>query len=172
MAFSHAHVFRIDTFNAEFRESHSHIYRRESSAHGFNPIQILRDARAVEATDTSRMAAYAPRCKLGSGTKVIQDIFSWINADGVDRKGGMRCPMLWFQGPAGGKTCIMREVVSRCEEMGLLTASYFFSTKVAGLDNDGPPGPVATIAYQLYTQSHVLEDLDLDQKDNYRRRRT
>ncbi|TEB30953.1 hypothetical protein FA13DRAFT_1792074 [Coprinellus micaceus] len=120
-----------------------------------DPMQLLRDARAVEATHTSKTAAYAPKCRPGSRAKVIQDIMDWITTDSARiSPASTTTSILWFHGPAGGgKTCIMREVVSRCEKLGLLTASHFFSTRVAGLDNETPF--VATIASQFATTADM-----------------
>lgn len=137
MAFAHSHGFSIDTFNAE-SHSHTHFHSRPPP----DPMQILRKSRAVEATHISRTAAYAPKCKPGTRAKVIKDMGDWVGKEGVET------PILWFQGPAGGgKTCIMREVVAQCEKQGFIAATYFFSTRVAGLNHEGPF--IGTIAHQL-----------------------
>ncbi|TEB30956.1 hypothetical protein FA13DRAFT_505578 [Coprinellus micaceus] len=122
-------------------------------------MQLLRNAQAVEATHTSTTAAYAPKCKPGSRAKVIQDIMDWIATNtGQTSPAGAATSILWFQGPAGGgKTCIMREVVGRCEKLGLLTASYFFSTRAAGLNNEALF--VATIACQLARTSTIRAEM-------------
>ncbi|TEB22868.1 hypothetical protein FA13DRAFT_1670464 [Coprinellus micaceus] len=133
---------------------------------------ILNEARAVEAPHTSRTAEYAPKCKPGSRALVIQDILDCLatieeedevgrGGRGRRRRGGGRDirddgaddatpikSILWFHGPAGGgKTCIMREVSTRLQRLGRLAGSYFFSSRVGGLDSERPF--VATIAHQL-----------------------
>ncbi|TEB30942.1 hypothetical protein FA13DRAFT_1688564 [Coprinellus micaceus] len=146
MAFTQAHGFKFDTLNIDHHEhSHSHTHMHHPTptlALPLDPMQLLRDARAIEATHTSTTAAYAPKCRPGSRTKVIQDVMDWITTSTVRMSpSGSQTSILWFHGPAGGgKTCIMRE------KMGLLTASYFFSTGAAGLDNE--TSFVATIAWQ------------------------
>ena len=155
MAFREAHGFKIRTVNID---QHHHHYDHTPLPYS-DPMQLLRDAQAVEATHTSTTAAYAPKCKPGSRAKVIQDIMDWIAANTSQTSpAGAPTSILWFQGPAGGgKTCIIREVVTRCEKLGLLTASYFFSTRVAGLNNETPF--VATIASQLARTSAIREEM-------------
>jgi len=96
----------------------------------------------MEATHKSATAAYAPKCTPGTREQIIQDIIDWA------LKNDLSEPILWVPGAAGGgKTCILREVAERCEKGGVLAASYFFSTRVANLDNAKPF--VFTIAQQL-----------------------
>lgn len=155
MAFREAHGFKIRTVNID-QHHHHHNYRPLSLS---DPMQLLRDAQAVEASHTSTTAAYAPKCKPGSRAKVIQDIMDWIATNTCQTSpAGAPTSILWFHGPAGGgKTCIMREVVACCEKLGLLPASYFFSTRVAGLDNETPF--VATIACQLARTSTIRAEM-------------
>ncbi|KAJ3525953.1 hypothetical protein NMY22_g10363 [Coprinellus aureogranulatus] len=160
MAFYKAHDFSIETATINSKTyngvTHTHYQGRTM---GSDPMRILSAARAVEATHTSRTASYAPKCKPGSRARVIQDIMTWINNEGTvtsSKQGAVRTSILWFQGPAGGgKTCIMREVVSRCVKRGILGASYFFSSRVRGLDNEGPF--VATIVHQLIARAPALK---------------
>ncbi|TFK17403.1 hypothetical protein FA15DRAFT_676077 [Coprinopsis marcescibilis] len=111
-----------------------------------DPMQKLRSFCNVEAMHDSETAAYAPRCKPGTRTTILGDIMSWTSSSSNGPRGFLH--LLWLSGPAGGgKTCIQREIVQRCEEEGILAASYFFSTRVSGLDTASPF--VATIVLQL-----------------------
>ncbi|TFK22790.1 hypothetical protein FA15DRAFT_671123 [Coprinopsis marcescibilis] len=127
------------------------------------PMDTLRRHCAFQATHESETAAYAPRCKQGTRMTVLEDIMGWTTGV-VDETAHLS--MLWLAGPAGGgKTCIQRDVVQRCEERGILAASYFFSTRVPGLDHAGPF--VATIAYQLCTsipalKPHIEQEIQFD----------
>ncbi|KAJ3528851.1 hypothetical protein NMY22_g9244 [Coprinellus aureogranulatus] len=145
MAFQNAHHFVIDTFNAH---NYSTVVHLPPSS---DPLSTLHAARAVEATHTSKTASYAPKCKPGTRVKVTQDIVDWAVAVSVAASINPQArstSILWFQGPAGaGKTCIMREVASRLNKMGLLGATYFFSNRVEGLSAESPF--VATVAHQL-----------------------
>ena len=110
MAFAQAHGFKIGTVNVDQHHHYGHLPLVPPS----DPMQLLRDARAVEATHTSKTAAYAPKCRPGSRAKVTQDIMNWITTDSARiSSAGTPTSILWFHGPAGGgKTCIMREVVA------------------------------------------------------------
>ncbi|KAJ3516048.1 hypothetical protein NMY22_g14297 [Coprinellus aureogranulatus] len=147
MAFRNARNFTIDAFHSTINH-HASYYPPPSR----DPIAILDAARAVEATHTSRTAAYAPKCKPGTRVKIIQDIVAWaewmahapVPADPKSKPASM----LWFQGPAGGgKTCIMREVSTCLSKAGLLAGTYFFSSRVAGLSTESPF--IATVVHQL-----------------------
>ncbi|KAJ3534687.1 hypothetical protein NMY22_g6815 [Coprinellus aureogranulatus] len=147
MAFRNARNFTIDAFHSTINH-HASYYPPPSR----DPIAILDAARAVEATHTSRTAAYAPKCKPGTRVKIIQDIVAWaewmahapVPADPKSKPASM----LWFQGPAGGgKTCIMREVSTCLSKAGLLAGTYFFSSRVAGLSTELPF--IATVVHQL-----------------------
>ncbi|KAF6760446.1 hypothetical protein DFP72DRAFT_882211 [Ephemerocybe angulata] len=131
----------------------------------FDNMKVLLELGAIapEATHLSKTAAYAPKCKPGSRLEIIRDIQDWVtgacamgNASGSDSQS-----ILWFQGPAGaGKTCIMREVVDWSRNSQYLAASYFFSSRIPGLDKEDPF--VMTVAHQLTTsipptEAHFLE---------------
>ncbi|KAF5339845.1 hypothetical protein D9611_009162 [Ephemerocybe angulata] len=148
MAFQNASQFSIGnaTFSAD-----THNVTVVQQPVFVDPMKILHDNRAVEATHTSTTAAYAPKCKPGSREQVIQDITSWAREPKQ-----VASHILWFQGPAGGgKTCIMREVALRLQETGTLAASYFFSTRVTGLDTERPF--MATIVHQLLGTENLTE---------------
>ena len=103
-------------------------------------IQALSRARAIEATDISNVAAYAPRCSPGSRTRTLQDIMAWIQTPTTS--------ILWISGVAGaGKTCVMREVVKRCRDAGFITWTYFFNFRHARLTIEQPF--VATLVWQM-----------------------
>lgn len=158
MSFYKARDFSIGTatFNANTFSGGTHIHYH-GQAMGSDPMKILSDARAVEATHTSKAASYAPKCKPGSRALIIQDVTDWITSGGAGKEAGApTMSILWFQGPAGGgKTCIMREVVARCVKLGILAASYFFSSRIPRLDNEEPF--IATILYQLAAKSPALK---------------
>src|SRR5687767_4781419 len=112
-------------------------------------MALLFDKSAMEATQDSPTAAYAPKLMPGTRAKVINDIMAWIAHQGQSSKTpAPQTSILWFSGPAGaGKTCIQREVAKRSQERGMLVISYFFSTRVPNLDNSIPF--VFTITQQL-----------------------
>ncbi|TFK22876.1 hypothetical protein FA15DRAFT_757671 [Coprinopsis marcescibilis] len=129
------------------------------------PMDKLRRKAVLEATHESSTVAYAPRCKAGTRKTILGEMVGWIS--GTNRSSlCVRQRMLWLSGPAGGgKTCIQRELVDRCEELGILAASYFFSTRLARLDESAPF--VATIALQLCSsipdiQSLVVAEIEHD----------
>ncbi|RXW13046.1 hypothetical protein EST38_g12808 [Candolleomyces aberdarensis] len=131
--FNNAHHLNIEEAHFNIVGSPS-IDRRATDA--------LDNARAIEATHTSNTASYAPKCKPGTREQILDHIMDWV----VDEEA---TSMLWFQGPAGGgKTCIMREVATRCVGADCFAAAYFFSTRV-GLDSELPF--VATIVHQFIT---------------------
>ncbi|EAU83555.2 hypothetical protein CC1G_04811 [Coprinopsis cinerea okayama7 len=108
-----------------------------------DPIATLLGHSAVEATHESSTATFAPKCMPGTRTQVINDIINWIPSGDTSNKA-----ILWFSGPAGGgKTCIQREVAKQALEEGVLSGSYFFSTRIGGLDNEQPF--VATLVAQF-----------------------
>ncbi|TFK26917.1 hypothetical protein FA15DRAFT_666863 [Coprinopsis marcescibilis] len=117
-----------------------------------DPMDSLHRHFAIEATHDSETAAYAPRCKPGTRVTVLTDIMGWVGSKpSISNSASIRpSALLWLSGPAGGgKTCIQREVVTRCQEQGILAASYFFSSRLKGLD--GSRQFVSTIALQLCT---------------------
>ncbi|KAJ2911741.1 hypothetical protein MD484_g8670, partial [Candolleomyces efflorescens] len=119
-------------------------------------LEILHGHRAIEACHTSKTAAEAPKCKPGTRGKAIGDLIDWAK-ECVNDPSSSGKSVLWLRGPAGsGKTCIMRVVARICHEHGVLVGDYFFSTRVAGLDNDTPF--VATILFQLITVFPALGD--------------
>ena len=106
--------------------------------------KIIAEHRAIEATHNATTAEYAPKCNPKTRLQVVGDLVRLVTADPETSK-----LMFWFNGPAGaGKTCIMRELVNRCEACsGTMVMSYFFSTRVHDLDHSKPF--VATLAHQL-----------------------
>ncbi|TFK24249.1 hypothetical protein FA15DRAFT_669792 [Coprinopsis marcescibilis] len=118
-----------------------------------NPtMRFLLSHCAIEATHDSETAAYAPRCKEGTRTDILHSIMGFVFS------GFQSATTLWLSGPAGGgKTCIQREVVKRCMDRGVLAASYFFSTRVEGLDSTRPFA--TTIALQLSSTIPGLQTL-------------
>ncbi|KAF6760477.1 hypothetical protein DFP72DRAFT_882294 [Ephemerocybe angulata] len=130
-----------------------------------DPMSLLREAREVEATHTSKTAVYAPKCKPGSREQIIGDIVGWVQMACSAQGYVPPRSLLWFQGPAGGgKTCIMREVAGRCQQQGLLAATYFFSTRVPGLNREDPF--VATVVYQLTSSMPNLKPSILEAISN------
>ena len=123
-----------------------------------DPFQILCKARAIEATEISNVAAYAPKCSPGSRTKTLTDIMAWVDAP--------TSAILWISGIAGaGKTCVMREVVNRCREAGLVTWTYFFNFRHPRLIIEQPF--VATLVSQMIVtipqlRPFVLQSIDED----------
>ncbi|KAJ2919449.1 hypothetical protein MD484_g968, partial [Candolleomyces efflorescens] len=119
-------------------------------------LQILLKNRATEATHTSKTAESAPKCKEGTRVRAITDIINWAD-DVLDSPDSPAKSVLLLRGPAGaGKTCILREVTSRCQEKKSLVGDYFFSTRVPGLDNDA--AFVATITSHLIKTIPELHD--------------
>jgi len=63
-----------------------------------------------------------PKCHENTRVAVINKIMDWVMGK-IDTD----TFFLWLYGPAGcGKTAIARTVAERCEELGLLLASFFF----------------------------------------------
>jgi hypothetical protein len=121
----------------------------QSPAPIVDPLDILHQHRALEASHTSNTAANAPKCKPGTRIRAIGDLTAWVKEHAADPSSSVQ-PVLWLRGPAGsGKTCIMRKVAHICGQDGVWVGDYFFSTRVPGLDDAGPF--VATIVSNLIT---------------------
>lgn len=152
MAFTNSHHFGIQTANI--------ITMMRLPGNRMDPMGILHQARAVEATHTSTTASYAPKCKAGTRVQIITDIMDWVESATSEDPSPEPTSILWFSGPAGaGKTCIMWEVVKQCQKAGLLVWSYFFSARITGLDIERPL--VATIVHQLTNTIPALKPLVL-----------
>ena len=142
------HQFNIST--AEFNTYNIKSIQNE-------PYQVLCRARAIEATDISNVAVYAPKCSPGSRTKTLDDIMAWVHSP--------TSAILWISGIAGaGKTCVMREVVKRCHEAGLVTWTYFFNFRHPRLQIEQPF--VATLVSQMIDTIPPLRPVVLQALEN------
>ncbi|KAJ2919937.1 hypothetical protein MD484_g413, partial [Candolleomyces efflorescens] len=143
--FTNAHDFNIQ--DAQFITHQTTFVQSPASI--LEPLEVLHNHRALEASHISKTAASAPKCKPGTRVKAIADLTAWAKELASDPNSSEHS-MLWLRGPAGsGKTCIMREVTHNCLKDGLLAGDYFFSTRVPGLDDEAPF--VATIVSHLIT---------------------
>jgi len=120
--------------------AHIHVQVEQSTT----PEVVIDKNRAIEATHKSTTAEYAPKCNPKTRLQVISDLVHLVTAEVETSKS-----VFWFNGPAGaGKTCIMRELINRCEALPeTMVMSYFFSTLVPELDDSKPF--IATLAHQL-----------------------
>ncbi|KAJ2915829.1 hypothetical protein MD484_g4600, partial [Candolleomyces efflorescens] len=110
-------------------------------------LLILHKNRALEACHTSKTSLNAAKCKEGTQVEVIEDMTTWAD-DVLDDPDPPPESILWLRGPAGGgKTCILRTVADIYYGNQSLAGVYFFSTRVAGLDNEAPF--IATLASYL-----------------------
>ncbi|KAJ2935157.1 hypothetical protein H1R20_g1903, partial [Candolleomyces eurysporus] len=134
MAFAHARDFTIGE-NAQFNviENQTNIYRSDNRLIGTNvvldildPFKDLLGHCAIEATQDSVTASYAPTCHPDTRKAVTNDITAWAVDDPTHPRA---VSITWLSGPAGaGKSCIQRKVVEICQDKGVFAASFFFST--------------------------------------------
>lgn len=90
----------------------------------------------------------------GTREDVIEEILGWVEDDG-------RRQMCWLEAPAGsGKSTIAQTIAERCEEAGILAASFFFSRKVH--DQSSTDRFFPTIAFQLLKSTPDLKPLILE----------
>ncbi|TFK22820.1 hypothetical protein FA15DRAFT_671150 [Coprinopsis marcescibilis] len=158
-AFDGAHNFSLSNVDV-LVVGRDHVMNNNHYHASTDPMSLLRDHCAIDATHDSEIAAYAPRCKPGTRQTVLRDIMSWATSTPSNRLHPYA--LLWFSGPAGGgKSCIQREVVDCCKAQGRLAASYFFSTRISGLDDCRRF--VATIALQLCMSTVGLQRLVEDE---------
>ncbi|KAF9053286.1 hypothetical protein BJ165DRAFT_852698 [Panaeolus papilionaceus] len=81
------------------------------------------------------------KCHPGTRTAILQVLFDFANDS--------EHPFItWLNGPAGaGKTAIARSLAERCEEAGILAASFFFWR--SDLERSDEKRLIPTLAYQL-----------------------
>jgi NACHT domain len=84
------------------------------------------------------------RCHPGTRQGVLDVIHHWAGDSSASS-------VFWFTGPAGsGKSTIMQTITERCADEGILAASFTFSHRGDGTQQDGRY-LFPTIAYQLAT---------------------
>lgn len=158
MAFNNANNFTIGTANF-----HTIALPTPPSLPADPATEILALARAVEASQISNTAAYATKCHPETRKPAIADIADWvIGGTGANEDSRPDEAILWFSGPAGaGKTCVMRNIVDRCDVAARFSAAcYFFSARGSGLTSERPF--IATIVHQLTTSHPSLQSAVLD----------
>ncbi|KAJ3520070.1 hypothetical protein NMY22_g12913 [Coprinellus aureogranulatus] len=115
-------------------------------------LEFLMKYTAIGALHNSDERCDAPKCHAETRVAVQQEIASWI------KHGGPR-NVMWMSGPAGtGKTAIAGSVAETCKEMGLLVASFFFSSFSRSRDRRSKRFLIATLVYQLL-QHDSMENL-------------
>ena len=83
-----------------------------------------------------------PKCHPRTRTAIFTMIRTWLHDERRE------CGMLWMYGPSSvGKSSIVQSVSHMCAEDGLLSASFFFSRSVAGLNTE--KHLMATLAHQI-----------------------
>ncbi|KAJ7186070.1 hypothetical protein C8R46DRAFT_860346, partial [Mycena filopes] len=83
-----------------------------------------------------------PACHPGTRKDVLDELHAWARDDDTDDR------VLWLHGAAGaGKSAIAQDFASRCQEEGILGASFFFKRGTS--DRATWKGLFPTIAYQL-----------------------
>ncbi|KAJ3527250.1 hypothetical protein NMY22_g9862 [Coprinellus aureogranulatus] len=114
-------------------------------------LEFLMKYTAIGALHNSDERCDAPKCHAETRVAVQQEIISWI------RHGARN--VMWMTGPAGtGKTAIAGSVAESCKEMGLLAASFFFSSFARSRDRRSKRFLIATLVYQIL-QHDSMEDL-------------
>ncbi|KIM37001.1 hypothetical protein M413DRAFT_31172 [Hebeloma cylindrosporum] len=124
-------------------------------------LDLLNEHIASGAIHDSAERYDPPKCLPRTREAILRKIMDWVE----------RCPenkglFLWLYGPAGaGKSAIAQTIAERCEELGLLAASFFFSRTAAGRNDISRL--VSTIVYSLIRtipeiRDHVLTLLGND----------
>ncbi|KAF8811237.1 hypothetical protein BYT27DRAFT_7090211 [Phlegmacium glaucopus] len=105
-------------------------------------IDILHKHIAPGAFHNSSERYDPPKCHPQTRIAVIQAIIDWI-------EDGQKTSFIkWLYGPAGaGKSAIAQEIAELYHKLGRLAASFFWSRRVAGRNNE--ERLVASLAYQL-----------------------
>lgn len=112
------------------------------------PATALCDRIAPGAIHDSCERSDAPKRRSDAASKQnVQKILRWVTHDDRDEQPRK---IFWLAGPEGsGKTEIASSVADICEEMGLLAATFFFSSSSASQKTLTKYSFVATLAYQM-----------------------
>ncbi|KAJ7133784.1 hypothetical protein C8R46DRAFT_1362330 [Mycena filopes] len=119
-------------------------------SYGENGLDVLYRSIVRAAMHNSAERPPEPACYPGTRNTTLNDLHSW------SQDNHSAATVLWLQGSAGaGKSVIAQDFASRCQEAGILGASFFF--KRGSLDRGTWKGLFPTLAYQLATSFSQLE---------------
>ena len=121
----------------------------------------LMDNMADGAMHNSAERSDAPKCHAETRGAVQQDILSWMSHGDRDAH---PTKLMLLTGPAGsGKTAIAGSIAEECERLGMLAASFFFSSHGAQGAESGYNTRrtkrcfVSTLAYQIVQHRRLAE---------------
>ncbi|KAG8936544.1 hypothetical protein FRC00_008478 [Tulasnella sp. 408] len=135
--------------NAGFAGVSNDVQRLEAVALNQHLLLLPR----AEARYDSRSRQDANGCLEGTRTKVLKEIYDWINSTDPESP-----PILWLCGLAGiGKSTIAHTIAEETDADRRLGASFFFSRDEA--DRRNPQLVYPTIAFQLARLDHELKKL-------------
>ncbi|KAJ7133778.1 hypothetical protein C8R46DRAFT_1015167 [Mycena filopes] len=121
------------------------------TSYGENGLDILYRSVVQNAMHNSAERPPEPACYPGTRDTTSDDLLTWSQDD------CSAATVLWLHGSAGmGKSAIAQDFASRCQEAGILGASFFF--KRGSPDRGTWKGLFPTIAYQLATSFAELEE--------------
>ncbi|KAF6754923.1 hypothetical protein DFP72DRAFT_898043 [Ephemerocybe angulata] len=144
--FENAQNFKVEKLqiNTNVSYAHSDCPSRSPSK---SPLECLVDNMATGAVHDSAERCDAPKCHPETRIAVQEEILSWISHGDADVQPKK---ILWVTGPAGtGKTAILGSIADDCQDMGLLAASFFFSSSSVSTNRRSKRYLIPTIAYQL-----------------------
>ncbi|KAJ7186051.1 hypothetical protein C8R46DRAFT_1062298 [Mycena filopes] len=120
------------------------------TSYGENGLDMLYRSVVRDAIHNSAERPPDPACHPGTRNTVLDDLLAW------SQDNCSVATVLWLHGSAGaGKSAIAQDFASRCQEAGILGASFFF--KRGSPDRGTWKGLFPTIAYQLATSFSQLE---------------
>ncbi|KAJ7186065.1 hypothetical protein C8R46DRAFT_861788, partial [Mycena filopes] len=113
-------------------------------------LDVLYRSVVCKAIHNSAERPPDPACHPGTRKAVLDDLHVWSQDD------RSVASVLWLHGSAGmGKSAIAQDFASRCQETGILGASFFF--KRGSPDHGTWKGLFPTLAYQLATSFSQLQ---------------
>ncbi|KAJ8480764.1 hypothetical protein ONZ45_g15540 [Pleurotus djamor] len=133
---------RIETFNDVAGDQVNNYKYNYINPQLQDAKEQLRPFAATDAAHDSSARYPADRCYTGTRLSLLKDIESWIK----EEKPGQQ--IFWLHGaPLLGKSAVSQTVAERCQDLGRLGASVFFSNGDA--NRDKLRSLFLTIAYQL-----------------------
>ncbi|KAJ7186057.1 hypothetical protein C8R46DRAFT_937713, partial [Mycena filopes] len=137
--------------NSAFTSVRGNMTSVNFTSYGENGLDILYRSVVQNAMHNSAERPPEPACYPGTRDTTLDDLLTWSQDD------CSAATVLWLHGSAGmGKSAIAQDFASRCQEAGILGASFFF--KRGSPDRGTWKGLFPTIAYQLATSFAELEE--------------
>ncbi|KDR68168.1 hypothetical protein GALMADRAFT_78954, partial [Galerina marginata CBS 339.88] len=122
--------------------------------------ELLMEASAPAAFHNSEQRFDPPKCHPNTRVAVLNRITDWVLGTDADFE-QRQAFIMWLYGAAGaGKSAVAQTIAEKCDEDGVLLASFFFSRTDPTRNHTGKL--VATIAYQVSLKSPEAKALIVD----------